>query len=139
MGAEGPLDPPWGPVRLRIEQRIGIEVGAESTRMSFGDAWSVEALEFVAQLAVAPLRRVEVGKPLGRVRRRGRFGQGDARIGDARRCENERRDMRRRDARPARLLGIGDHRRGDGRFGFGDRVRIKAGAEIARAERKRRD
>ena len=39
--------------------------------------------------------------------------------------------MRRRDTRPGRLLGIGDHRRSDGRFGFGDRVRIKAGPEIA--------
>ena len=40
--------------------------------------------------------------------------------------------MRRRDARPARLLGIGDQSRSDDRFGFGDRVRIKAGPEIAR-------
>ena len=31
---------------------------------------------------------------------------------------------------PARLLGIGDHRRSHGRFGFGDRVRIKAGPKI---------
>ena len=74
MGVEGSLDPPWGRIRLRIEQRIGIEVGAESMRMSFGDAWSVEALQFVTQLAVAPLRRVEIGKPLSRVRRHGCFG-----------------------------------------------------------------
>ena len=130
MGVEGPLDSPWGRLCLRIEQRIGIKVGAESTRASFGDARSLQALQFVAQLAVALLRRVEVGEPLGGVRRRGRFSQGDARIGDARRRENERRDMRRRDARPCRLLGIGDHRRSDGRFGFGDRVRIKAGPQI---------
>ena len=36
------------------------------------------------------------------------------------------------DARPGRLLGVGHHRRGDGRFGFGDRVRVKVGPEVAR-------
>ena len=115
-----------------IKQRIGIEIGAENTEAPFGDAWRLEALQFVAQRAVALLRRVEVGKPLGWIRRRGRFSQRQAGIGDAGRCEDERRDMRRRDARPGRLLGIGDHRRGDGRFGFRDRVRIKAGPKIAR-------
>ena len=32
---------------------------------------------------------------------------------------------------PLACCGIGDHRRSDGGFGFGDRVRIKAGPEIA--------
>ena len=120
------------PLGLQIKQRIGIEIGAENAEPSFGDAWILEALQFVAQRAVALLRRVEIGEPLGWIRRRGGFSQSDAGIGDAGRCEDERRDVRGRDARPARLFGIGDHRRGDGRFGFGDRVWVKVGTEIAR-------
>ena len=62
------------PSVLKIKQRIGIKVGAENTGPSFGDAWILEALQFVTQLAVAPLWRVEVGKPPGGIRRRGCFG-----------------------------------------------------------------
>ena len=40
--------------------------------------------------------------------------------------------MRRRGRAIRRLLGIGDHRRSDGCFGFRDRVRIEAGPQIAR-------
>ena len=95
VGVEGPFRSLRSPLVLKIKQRIGIEIGAENAGPSFGDAWILEALQFVTQRAVALLRRVEVGKPPGWIRRRGRFSQSDAGIDDARRREDERRDMRR--------------------------------------------
>jgi hypothetical protein len=74
VGVEGALDSPWGRLCLRIEQRIRIELGAKSSLAPLCDAWSIEALQFVTQRAVALLRRVEVGKPPGWIRRRGCFG-----------------------------------------------------------------
>src|ERR1700733_8417053 len=99
---EGPLRSLRSPLFLKIKQRIGIKVGAENTEPSFGDARSIEALEFVTQGAVALLRRVEVGKPPGWIPRPGGFSQSDAGVGDAGRCENEPRDVPGRHARPAR-------------------------------------
>ena len=59
---------------MKIKQRVGIKIGTENTQASSGDVRSFEALQFVTQRAVALLRRVEVGKPLGWIRRGGRFG-----------------------------------------------------------------
>ena len=84
VSVEGPFRSLRSPLFLKIKQRIGIKVGAENTEPSFGDAWILEALEFVTQRAVALLRRVEVGKPPGWIRRRGGFSQGNAGVDDAR-------------------------------------------------------
>src|SRR3984957_17496877 len=129
---EGPLRSLRSPLFLKSKQRIGIKVGAQNTEPSFGDAWIFEALEFVTQRAIALLRRVEVGKPPGRIGRRGGFSERNAGIDNAGRREDERRNMRGQDARTGRLLGIGDHRRSPGRFPFGDRLRVKASPKIAR-------
>ena len=128
----GPLRPLRSPLFLKIQQWIGIKIGSESTRASFGDSRRLEALQFVAQLAVALLRRIEIGEPLSGIRRRGGLRQGNARINDAWRREDERRDMRGSNARPRRLFGVGHHCRGDGGLGFGERVRGKAGPKLAR-------
>ena len=132
VSVESPFRSLRSPLFLKIKQRIGIKVGAENTEPSFGDAWILEALEFVTQRAVALLRRVEVGKPPGWIPRPGGFSQSDAGVGDAGRCENEPRDVRGRHARPARLRGIGDHGRSHGCFGFGNRICVKIGTKIAR-------
>ena len=130
VSVEGPFRSLRSPLFLKIEQRIGIKVSAKDMEAPFGDAWGLQALQFVAQRAVAPLRRIEIGKPSGWIRRGGRFSQGDAGVDDIWSREDERRDTGRHDARPARLRGIGDHRGSDGRFGFGNRVGIKAGPQI---------
>ena len=132
VSVEGPFRSLRSPLILKIKQRIGIKVGAENAEPSFGDVRILEALQFVTQRAVALLRRVEVGKPLGWIRRFGSLSQRDAGIGDAGRREDEGRDTGRRDARPRRLLGIDNHRRSHGCFRFGDRIRIKACRKIAR-------
>ena len=132
VSVESPFRSLRSPVFLQIKQRIGIKVGAENTEPSFGDAWILEALEFVTQREVALLRRVEVGKPPGWIPCPGGFSQCDAGVGDAGRCENEPRDVRRRHARPARLRGVGDHGRSHGCFGFGNRICVKIGTKIAR-------
>ncbi len=114
------------PLVLKIKQRIGIKVGAENTEPPFGDAWALQPLEFVTQRAIAPLRRVEGGEPPGWIRSSRRVCQSNTRIDDARPSENDPRDMRWRDARPARLLSIDDQSRSHDRFRFGDRIRVKA-------------
>src|ERR1700722_2796172 len=98
VSVEGPFRSLRSPLVLKIKQRIGIEVGAENTEPSFGDPWILEALEFVTQRAIAPPRRVEVGKPPGWIRRPGGFSQGNSGSNDARRSEDERRHMGRLDA-----------------------------------------
>src|ERR1700722_11183314 len=111
VSVEGPFRSLRSPLPLKIKQRIEIQVGAENTEPSFGDAWILERPEFVTQRAIALLRRVEIDKPPGWIARPGSFSQGYARGDDAGRRENEPRDIRRRDARAARLLPIGNHRR----------------------------
>ena len=61
VSVEGPFRSLRKPLFLKIKQRIGVKVGVENTEPSFGDAWSVEALQFLAQFAVTPLWRVEIG------------------------------------------------------------------------------
>src|ERR1700734_2731895 len=127
VSVKGPFRSLRSPLILKIKQRIGIKVRAENAEPSFGDVRILEALQFVTQRAVTLLWRVEVGEPPGWITRRGGFSQGDARGDDAGRRENERRHVRRRDARPARLPRIDDHRRRNGCFCFGDLPWIKTG------------
>ena len=68
---------------LRIEQRIGIEIGSESTRASFGDARQrSRRFNSSRSCAVALLRRIEIGEPPSRDPPPRPFRQGGARIDD---------------------------------------------------------
>ena len=60
---------------------------------------------------------------------------GSATLGDAL-THGQTRDGR--DARPARLFGVGCHGRGDRRFGLGKRVRGEAGSDVARERELRK-
>ena len=111
--------------------------GCGSDAMSTADrdalgAVSISLFHASLQVPVAFLRRVEIGEPPGGIGRRRGLGEGRARIGQARRCEDERRNARWRDARSGRLLGIDHHGRGDRRLGIGERVRAEAGADLVR-------
>ena len=124
--------PAPGRPRLQVEKRIGIEIGGEDAPHSFGAFRSLEALQFVAKIAIALLRRIEIGEAPGGIGRGRRFGERRAGLGDARDEEYVRRNARRRDARSARLPRIDDDRRGDRRLGLGERVRGEAALERAR-------
>src|SRR5258708_13864380 len=111
VSIEGPFRSLRSPLFLKIRQRIGIKVRAENTEPPFGDAWILEAPEFVTQRAIAPLRRVEVGEPPGWIRCPRGFSQGNSGSDGARPREDERRDMGGLATEPAPPLGLCDHRR----------------------------
>jgi hypothetical protein len=131
-GAGARLCPLRGLPGWKINHRIGIKVGAHDGRATSGAFWRLEALQFVTQRAVALLWRVKVGEPLSGIRRGGRLPERRVRIGEARGREDERRNPRGSNARPGRLFGVSHHRRGDGGFSFGERVRLEAGLQVAR-------
>ena len=114
---------------------FGIEVGAERghPRLAVPHALREATSKLVRSVAVALLRRVEVGKPRGGIGRRGAFppsaAPGSARLGFAK-MSGETRDGRTRD--PVACSSIGHDRRGD--CGLGCR-RSASGARPAPSSR----